>query len=409
MKKIILIFSSCISLCFDSNAQDTLWTKPSNPLGLETYSAAFSDDGSKVFSGSECHPASLKMFNTTDGAELWNYELTGSLMCVSGVKFSSSGKKIACIEELGNLLIFDYSTATPTLIKTLNTGTSGAFALDFSDDGTKVAVGAVGSKLLIFDIASGSIIHNITAHSTWVQGVDWSGTKIVTGGNDNLVKLWDSAGNYIRSFNGHSGAVLSVQFSKDGTKIISASADNSIKLWDVATGALIQTYTGHTDDVLQAKISDDGTKIVSGGKDTKIKIWNASTGANLMTFARAGSGVVYSVDFSSNGKLICAGTSNGDVQLWDITKPTAILEQATRKDNLNLYPNPSASSITINFPLSQIEQIIVTNVTGEMQEIIQLCNTRNTELDISKFSVGQYFLKIIDLEGNIFTESFIKQ
>jgi WD40 repeat protein len=409
MKKILLIIICSTMVFSDISGQDTIWTKRSNPSGLETYSVAFSDDGTKVFSGSECHPASLKMFLTTDGTELWNYELTGSLMCVSGVKFSSSGKKIACIEEMGNLLIFDYSTTTPSLIKSLNTVTSGAFALDFSDDGTKVAVGAVGSKLLIFDIASGSIIHNITAHSTWVQGVDWSGSKIATGGNDNLVKLWDSAGNYIRSFIGHTGAVLSVQFSKDGTKIISASADNSIKLWDVATGTLIQSYAGHTDDVLQARISEDGTKIVSGGKDAKIKIWNTSSGANLMTFARTGSGVVYSVDFSNNGKFICAGTSNGDVQLWDITKATAILEQATRKDNLNLYPNPSANSITVNFPLSLIGQIIVTNVTGEMQKITKLYSTKNAELDISNFSLGQYFIKIVDLEGNVFTQSFMKQ
>lgn len=408
MKKLIKILPILLILSKGLFAQDTIWTQKSGVSSLSAYSVAISDDGSKAFSGSECHPASLRMFDAANGSLLWNYELTGSLMCVSSVKFSSSAKLLAGLEEFGNLLIFDYSGATPVLSKTLTTTPTGAFALDFSDDGKKVAIGCINSKLIIIDIGSGAELHNVVAHGTWVQGVDWQKDKIATGGSDNVVKLWDSAGNFIRSYTGHSAAVLSVQFSKDGQYILSSSADKTIKLWNVATGALIRTFSGHKAQVMQAVLSDDGAKIVSGSKDSTIKVWESTTGTNLFTFSRKNSGWVNSVSFSPNGKQILAGTANGDVQMWDLSKTNSVKDFFIKSPECILYPNPAQNQLWLKYAPSQIKQLNVTNVTGIVQEIPNLYGTNNILLDISQLSNGQYFVTIHTKEGAIIRESFIK-
>jgi len=138
-------------------AQDTVWVRKNAPYQRETYAVSFSNDGSKVFSGSECSPSYLRIFNTADASLLWNYETTGSLMCIQGVKFSSDGSRAAAMEEMGNLLLFDYTTSTPTLINTVNTGTSGAFSLAFSPGGNKIVTGCINKKMNIYNVGDGSL------------------------------------------------------------------------------------------------------------------------------------------------------------------------------------------------------------------------------------------------------------
>ena len=46
---------------------------------------------------------------------------------------------------------------------------------------------------------------------------------------------------------GHSYCVNSVAISADGTKVISGSDDNTIKIWDAASGDVMQTFSGESD------------------------------------------------------------------------------------------------------------------------------------------------------------------
>jgi WD40 repeat protein len=43
---------------------------------------------------------------------------------------------------------------------------------------------------------------------------------------------------------GHSAEVNSVDFSPDGNRVVSGSDDNLVRIWDVATGALVSSLVG---------------------------------------------------------------------------------------------------------------------------------------------------------------------
>ena len=237
-------------------AQNLSWTRPAAPAGQDVYSVAFSDDGSRIFAGTECTPAYLRIFETNTSDILWDYEMVGGHLCVSGVKFSSDGKRAAAMEEMGNLLIFDYTGSTPALLKTVHTGTNYAFALDFSPDGSKMVTGCGDKKMILYNFSDGSVANTIQAHNNWVQAVDWSATdKIASGGDDNLAKIWDAGGNLVHTLTGHSGAILTVKFSSDGQYLATGGKDKTIKLWDVASGNLLRTFTGHTGEIKQLDIS----------------------------------------------------------------------------------------------------------------------------------------------------------
>ncbi len=392
-----------------SFAQDTVWVRKNAPTQKETYAVSFSADGNKVFSGSECSPSYLRIFNSATGNITWDYETASALMCIQGVKLSSDGLRAAAMEEMGNLLIFDYSTSTPTLIHTISTGTSGAFALDFSADGTKIVTGCISKKMNIYNVSDGALLHSVDAHSSWVLSVDWSasGSQIVSGGSDNLVKLWDTAGNLIRTMTGHTGAVQSVKFSNDGMYIISASKDKKIKIWETATGNLVRTITGHNGYVMQADISDDGTKIVSGSQDSTIRIWNFNTGIQLSSFRLAQSGTVYSVDLSPNGRYVAAGTSNGDVQLWDMEKTTGISALPQEQASVITYPNPFTEQIFIRSKTQLISAVSISDLSGKVV-FTRSMNSKEAQIDLEDLKPGYYLLRM-NIAGNNQTTTIYKQ
>ena len=393
-------------LSLHSYAQNIKWNNQNSPFAgtKETYAVSFSADGSKVFSGSECSPSYLRIFDFNTGNLLWDYKVNDTLMCIQGVRFSSNGQKAAAIEELGNLLIFDYTTATPTWVSTIPLGTGAAFSVNFSPDGNKVVIGNGNKKLMWYNI-NGTQIRSIDAHLNYVMCTDWSkAEKIASGGDDAKVKLWDTAGNLLQTMSGHTGSVYGVKISPNGSYVVSASKDKTIKIWDAANGSLVRTLTGHTADVKCVDISDDGTKIVSGGADSLIKIWDFNSGAQLKSFKNTGSGIVYAVDFSPNGKYIAAGTANGDVQLWDLTFNTSVytMENTTTR----IYPNPCADVLQVAG--NHVENITVLDASGKIYFLPISKTGDNIRINTTSLPTGNYWLKVI-ADKQTSTTPFIKK
>ncbi len=384
--KILPAILLCLVATMYANAQNLKWDRPCAQFKKETYAVSFSADGNKVFSGSECTPSWLRIFDTHSGNMLWDYQVDSNLLCIQGVKLSSNGTKAAAIEEMGNLLIFDYTTTPPTLINNIDLNVNFSFSVNFSPDGNKLAVGSSAKKLFIYNAINGAQLHSIDAHNNWVMCSDWAAQeKIVTGGDDNMVKLWDTSGVLIRSFTGHSNWVYGVKMTPNGNYIVSCSKDKSIKIWDAATGTLVRTLNGHTDEVRFIDVSDDGSKIVSGSKDGTIRMWDFNTGNQLKSFSKAGSGTVFSVDISPNGRYIAVGTANGDVQLWDLLFSTSVSNIESK--DINIYPNPCTNSLHIG---ASVKDVRIYDMTGKMYEL----PFNKTTIYTTSLPTGTYLLKM---------------
>ncbi len=370
------------------------WTKKANPMNNSINSVGFRADGQKVLSGTNCHPASIRMFDVTTSDLLWDYNVGTHYMCIMGVTFSANANYIAAIEEFGNIFLFDNTGTTPVIIDTINTATSYAFCTAISPLNDKVAAGCSGGRLKIYNISGGTLSNNILAHSGWVTAVAYSpnGNKIVTGGSDDKVKIWTKTGTLLFTCSGHTGDITSVKVTPDSNYVISASQDKTIKIWDINTGTLIRTITGHTRSVNGIDISPDGTKIVSASSDSSCKIWNFATGDLITTFGIRDSGSVNSVAWSSDGSRIVTGNQKSDISIWRVNTSSSI-QDAFYTISLNLFPNPAQDNFTIEIPVSASNgQLKLYDCLGRVLKTYSNLSQPFITIPTTDFDDGMYFV-----------------
>ena len=157
-------------------------------------------------------------------------------------------------------------------------------------------------------------------HSRGVQSLKVSnnGTSVLSGGEDNTVKLWDSkTGRIKKTLKGHSGIVFSVDFSPDDLMALSGSTDNTLKLWDLIQGKSVKTYRGHTGYVTAVKFFPNGQYALSGSSDKTLRLWDIREGIQIHVF-EGHNDAIFSIAISSSLKHIFSGGSKGKINLWNI-------------------------------------------------------------------------------------------
>ncbi len=279
------------------------------------YSAEFSPDGKRIFSGSGDNM--LKVWDAASGVELMT--LHGPDGAVGPSAFSPDGERIISSDKDGTIRIWD--TATSNEVITLRGHSDDeVYAVKFSPDGKRIVSSSYDQTVRVWDGSTGAELMTLRGHEGKVGPVLFSpdGRRIVSAGLDGTVKVWDAVtGAELMTLHGHEGSVWALAFSPDGRRFVSCSQDQTARVWDAATGAELMTLRGHADQVCSVAFSPDGKRIVSGSGDSTIKVWDSATGAELMTL-RGHEGWVGPVSFSPDGKRIISGGGDKTIKVWDV-------------------------------------------------------------------------------------------
>ena len=67
------------------------------------------------------------------------------------------------------------------------------------------------------------------------------------------------------------------------SQIVSCSLDKKIKLWNLETNECLRTFNGHTQAVRSLEISFDKSNLYSGSSDKTLRVWVISSGECLKT------------------------------------------------------------------------------------------------------------------------------
>ncbi|VDM59335.1 unnamed protein product [Angiostrongylus costaricensis] len=83
---------------------------------------------------------------------------------------------------------------------------------------------------------------------------------------------------------GHLSMVYCVTFDRTGNYVLTGADDNLIKVWDAHRGLLRYTYRGHSAEVADVTVSYCNQMIASGSVDKSIRVWSLATGTTLRVF-----------------------------------------------------------------------------------------------------------------------------
>jgi WD40 repeat protein len=113
----------------------------------------------------------------------------------------------------------------------------------------------------------------------------------------------------------HSGAVRSISFSPDGTRVVTGSEDGIIRLWDSATTRVL-AMCSHDGPVADARFSPDGKNIAFAGRSGDVRIWDAELVHQVGQF-QAGPDV-RRLAFSPRGNRLATGEGDGSARIWEV-------------------------------------------------------------------------------------------
>jgi WD40 repeat protein len=101
------------------------------------------------------------------------------------------------------------------------------------------------------------------------------GTKVISGGQDGWVRLWDWAKlKEVPGFNKeHAKAVRCVASTPDGQRILSGGEGGLIFLRDARTGKVLRQFGGHNQALHCLAVSPDGRLLASASDDRTVRIW----------------------------------------------------------------------------------------------------------------------------------------
>ena len=250
---------------------------------------------------------------------------------VTAIDFSSDSRILASGDRDG--LIQLWNTDTWEEAESPYSGHAKAIIdLAFSPDGTKLASVSLDNQLIQWKVnstdAQGSNSAEVIGGVTVVV-YSADNNRLITGGNDFQINIWDSQGLKILQTTAFSSKIMDIADIKDTGLFIVGGNDRSVALLDISNGASLTpvgtlqyalTGVGASPDgkIIAGSDINGGITVWAGNTDNKfIEVWR-NKNYTLGDFADPdASGSSHSLAFNPDGTLIFSGTHNGTIRSLD--------------------------------------------------------------------------------------------
>lgn len=186
-----------------------------------------------------------------------------------------------------------------------------------------------------------------------------NGRSLASGSMDKTIIFWDIEDGSYRNyqFTGHKNAIFQVCWTSDSQNILSCSADKTLALWDLEKGVPKKRMRGHTSLVNSCDTEPSGGNLVcSGSDDGSVRIWDIREKEAIKTFQNIFQ--ITSVCFDLDSERVFGGSLDNIIRCWDIKTDKVIYSIPNHTDtilSLRLNNDGTKLYIKIIFRLSNSE------------------------------------------------------
>jgi len=161
-------------------------------------------------------------------------------------------------------------------------------SVQWAPGGQFLAIGNDECEVQLWDVNRSKQVRKMSGHSARVSALAWNGSTVSSAGRDTSILNHDVRlqQHVVSTYEGHKQEVCGLTWSHDGQVLASGGNDNLLFLWDQAAGRARFTVTDHGAAVKAlawCPFANDTLATGAGTTDPSIRFYNTSTGACLNT------------------------------------------------------------------------------------------------------------------------------
>ena len=153
------------------------------------------------------------------------------------------------------------------------------------------------------------------------------GQFLISACHDNLPMLRDGEkGDWIGTFESHSGAVWSAKLNANATRAATGSADSSAKFWNSVTGELLATFV-HKKPVRTVDFRPDSASLATGGYEGAVRLFDLARLDAAPAMVAVPGGRVKKLVWAPDGRTLFVGSEDGGLRVMDVASQAIVREK----------------------------------------------------------------------------------
>jgi WD40 repeat protein/DNA-binding SARP family transcriptional activator len=273
------------------------WTVPS-----VTYNLDFNRDGRLIASSSE--DGTVRVRDARTGRPVASL---GGPNGYTAAKFSSARDELAISSDAASRVrVWPLSEDRADVVVQRPKG-SGMYGARFDPSGESIVYVEAGGRVAVRNLASGEeATLGGTPKVVYSALFSPDGEHVAANDGRGDVLIW-RRGRWSkpeRVFRAHRGDVNTLAYAPDG-RIVTGGTDRTVRIWDPRGGPPL-VLRGHEDEITTAVVSGDGTRVLTSSQDGSLRLWDAYSGAQLAVL-QSGEGEIYDAAMSQDGKIATLG------------------------------------------------------------------------------------------------------
>lgn len=270
-------------------------------------------------------------------------EYIGHKKSVLCYQYSADGKKL--VTGGGDGAIILWNAANGDTLLHIRSYDHPVFDVHFNGDETQILSSSWDGSVKIHDASSGERLHlfELKEGSAYLSQFSKNDLYVITatlGENDNKLQLREiDTKKIVRTFEGHTDVISSMQLTADGTQLVTASWDGSIRTWNIATGLAERKFMGHKGAVHSIVLNKGETKLYSAGADRIIRLWDVASGKVTNTW-QGHLAEITSLILTADEKMLISHSLDGVTKFWDLTTGKEFFEHIHFGEKEWMVKNP---------------------------------------------------------------------